>query len=73
MVLINAFSTREVDERMERLYDEILSAKETICDSKPKHSLSSLQSKRILYLTNLKKRIEERLARKDMSDEQMRK
>jgi len=33
-VLMKAFTNREVDERMERLYDEIENARYTICDSK---------------------------------------
>jgi hypothetical protein len=44
-VLINAFTDREPDERMERLYDEIINAKDTLCDSKISYDMYDFLTK----------------------------
>jgi hypothetical protein len=41
---VNAFSEREPDERMRRLYDEIINAKQTLFDTK-KFKASTVLSK----------------------------
>jgi len=65
---LNAFSEREPDERMRWLYDEIINAKQTLCDSK-KFKGQMILSKWLLYLKNLMERVEERLNRRDLSDQ----
>ena len=50
---LSVYSEREVDDRMRKLYDEILNIKHTLLDSKRDHD-AVLNSKRMMILTNLK-------------------
>ena len=67
LVLADAFTQREVDERMEVLLDEIEKAKYTLCDSKLNlEDMKAFQSRRVLLLTNLLSKVKERLKRDDI-------
>ena len=66
-VLVNAFVEREPDERMKRLYDEIVGAKESMIDTW-RGVGDEFLPKRVLYLKNLMTRVEERLTRRDLGD-----
>lgn len=66
-MLVNAFVEREPDERMKRLYDEIVGAKESMIDTR-RGVGDEFLPKRVLYLKNLMTRVEERLTRRDLGD-----
>ena len=67
--LETAFSKREIDERMERLYDEVENAKYTLINNQKNSSTQrSFQSKRVLLISNLLNKVRERINRDDIRD-----
>ena len=67
--LETAFSKREIDERMDRLYDEVENAKYTLINNQKNSSTQrSFQSKRVLLISNLLNKVRERINRDDIRD-----